>query len=81
MNTKDYRAAWVNCPDTRPMYVMTRDVTRGGKVYEKGTVLYGMDNARTFLVPNEGNIELPLAAVNFTGYGDAKEVLRATFNW
>ena len=79
MNTNDYNTAWANCPETRPMYVMTHDVTRGGKVYTKGTVLYGVDNSRSFLVPNDGNISLPLAAVKFTGYGDARKIREDTY--
>ena len=79
MTTNEYNTAWENCPETRPMYVMTRDVARGGKVYKKGTVLYGVDNSRSFLVPNDGNIGLPLAAVKFTGYGDAREIRQATY--
>ena len=79
MNTNDYNTAWAKCPVMSPMFVMTHDVTRGGKVHKKGTVLYAQDNSKTFVVPNEGNIGLPLAAVKFVGYGDANQIFRDTF--
>ena len=82
MNTNDYTANWRDCPDMRPMFVMTKDVERGsGKTYTKGTVVYGFDNRNTFLVPNHGNVSLPLASVKFTGYGDAKPIMQETFKW
>ena len=80
MNTEDYQNTWRECPQMRPMYVMTKDVERGGKVHTKGTVLYGLDYQNTFVVPNEGNIGLPLSVVRFTGYGDVNQIFRNTFN-
>jgi len=80
MNTEDYQSRWDECPVMRPMFVMTKDVERGGKLYKKGTVLYGLDNRNTFIVPGDGNIGLPLATVKFTGYGDARVVQKETFS-
>jgi hypothetical protein len=60
---------------------MTKDVKRGGSMYAKGTVVYGLDKSKTFVVPNEGNISLPLAAVKFTGYGDVREVFNNTYKY
>ena len=79
MRVYDYNEAWRNCPEMRPMYTVTRNITRGTTVLKKGAVIYVVDNSLTFLVPFEGNVSLPLAAVEFTGYGDVSQVLRATF--
>jgi len=79
MNTDQYKLSWNERPDMRPMYVLVKNVTRGGIVHKKGQVVYGFDDRNTFVVPFNGNISLPLAAVKFTGYGDANKILRETF--
>ena len=79
MKTKDYEKSWTDIPFMRPMYITTKDVTRGGNTYKKGTVVVGFDSRNTFIVPGVGNISLPLASVKFTGHGDATQIFKDTF--
>lgn len=79
MNTIDYQTAWKEMPMMRPMFELTKDVNRGGTVHKKGTVLYGLDDRRTFVVSGAGNISVPLTIVKFIGYGDARETFQNTF--
>ena len=68
MNTKDYNNAWSNTPVHKPKFVMTKEVERGGRVYPKGTELFGLDDHNTFTTMQFHNIGLPLHAVKFVGY-------------